>query len=354
MLGITGSAGKTTVKDLIAAMLSQRGATCATRGNWNNFIGLPLSMLAMQPEDDFGVFELGMNAPGEIAGLSDILSPVAGLITSIGEAHLEKLGSVENIAHEKASLLRALPEEGLAVLDADSPWFTGFRADCACRVVTCALDGEAEVEGRFQASRPDELEIRDHRRHQRFRVRLPLPGEHMCRNLLQSVTWVLELGLSPDEIREGILSFAPPPQRWQEEAVGGFRVINDAYNANPLSMRSSIQTFAQQERPVEKWLVLGAMNELGAAEEDLHREVGRFLNRFVWAGVICLGPRAAWMAEEARQQACAVVDNPEQAAVYLREHAGPGSGVLLKGSRSEKIESVLEFLCEKPKAGGES
>jgi len=347
MLGITGSAGKTTVKDMLAGMLAERGATCSTRGNWNNFIGLPLSILSMKAEDDFGVFELGMNAPGEIGALAEILKPVAGLITSIGEAHLERLGSVEAIAHEKAALLRALPEEGLAVLDLDSPWVEGFRNDCRCRTVHCSLTGDADVQGRA-GSDDHSLRIVDRPRGQEFEVPLPLPGEHMWRNVLQSVTLALELGLQPDDIRKGLHAFAPAPMRWQVIQRGAYRVINDAYNANPLSMRSAIRTFAEQSRPVEKWLVLGAMSELGEAEEALHRELGRFVDRFSFAGVVCVGSRAGWIAQGAERHVCHQVTTPAEAGRLLSEMAGPGSGILVKGSRSERLEQVVMELGEEP------
>ncbi len=349
MLGVTGSAGKTTVKDMLASMLAERGATCSTRGNWNNFIGLPLSILSMKPEDDFGVFELGMNAPGEIGALADILNPVAGLITSIGEAHLEKLGSVEAIAYEKAALLRSLPEEGLAVLDLDSPWVAGFRRDCRCRTVSCSLAQQADVQGQ-PGGEERAMWIKDRIRNQTLQVPLPLPGEHMRRNVLQSVTLALELGLGPEEIRSGLKAFAPAPMRWQVIQVGSYRVINDAYNANPLSMRSAIRTFAEQSQPVEKWLVLGAMSELGEAERSLHEELGHFVDRFAFAGVVCVGARAAWIAEGAERNSCHLVETPTDAGKLLRDHAGPGSGVLIKGSRSERLEQVVAELGD-PVAG---
>lgn len=343
MLGITGSAGKTTVKDMLAAMFAERGSTCATRGNWNNFIGLPLSILAMKPEDDFGIFELGMNAPGEIGALADILQPVAGVITSIGEAHLERLGSVEAIAHEKAALFRSLPEDGLAILDLDSPWVEGFRQDCVCRTVTCSLEGHADIQG-SPVGETRTLVILDHRRQQRFEVTVPLPGDHMRRNVLQSVALTLELGLHPQEIQRGLDAFAPAPMRWEVSQVGCFRVINDAYNANPLSMRSAIRTFAEQEVPVEKWLVLGAMNELGDAEQGLHRKLGEFVDRYSFNGVVCVGPRAAWIADGASRHACYRVETPQEASVLLMDQAGAGAELLVKGSRSEKLEQVLDGI----------
>jgi len=352
MIGVTGSAGKTTVKDVLATILARRGETCRTRGNWNNQIGLPLSMLSMEADDDFGVFEVGMNRPGEIAALSEILKPICGLVTSIGEAHLEKLGSVDAVAREKSALLAALPAEGVAVLDIDQPWADLFRDRAGkARQVTCSLESEADYIGRGVDGDRARLRVEDRRRGVDFELTMPLPGVHMRRNVLQAVVVARECGLSPDEIREGLGDYSPAPMRWEQIRVGSRLVINDAYNANPLSMRSAIRTFGEMERPVEKWLVLGGMAELGPSEKELHRQVGEFADRFRFRGIIGVGEKAEWICEAVRNaEVWRVADREGAAEVVLRE-SGPGCGVLLKASRSEGLENVVPLLKESPNSG---
>lgn len=348
VVGITGSAGKTTVKDLLAEMLARRGETCKTRGNWNNFIGLPLSILRMESSDVFGVFEAGMNRPGEIAGLCRILEPICGVVTSIGEAHLENFGSVAGIAREKACMLEALPEEGVAVVDIDSPWRDLLLSVTRARVVSCSFQGPADYQAAPHASDPRILSIQDRVRGVAFDVESPLPGVHMQRNLLQAVVVAREFGLTPEEITEGAARFAPAPMRWERQRIGFWTLINDAYNANPLSMRSSIRTFAEMTVPVEKWLVLGGMAELGAGEAEAHRALGGYVSEFGFHGVVTIGPKAAWIAEQARGGQVHAVASVEDAAAVLHAQAGPGAGILLKASRADRLEALIPLLQSHP------
>jgi UDP-N-acetylmuramoyl-tripeptide--D-alanyl-D-alanine ligase len=345
MIGVTGSAGKTTVKELLAAILAQRGDTCRTRGNWNNDIGLPLSLLRMEESDDFGVFELGMNHAGEIAALARILEPICGIVTSIGAAHLEALGTLEAIAQEKGSLLAALPPEGVALIDLDSPYRDLFRSLTPARVVTCSLHGPADYQG---GACTEGLRVVDQVRGLAFELPLPLPGEHMMRNLLQATAIARECGLSPAEIRAGIEAFAPPPMRWESKNIGSWTVINDAYNANPLSMRGALQTLADMSHPQEKWVVLGGMNELGPSEKELHREIGTWLSRQSFAGLIAVGEKATWVAETSAPLPTVCVAHVEAAAEHLRRHAGPGAVILLKASRTLALEKILPLLTPSP------
>jgi UDP-N-acetylmuramoyl-tripeptide--D-alanyl-D-alanine ligase len=352
IVGVTGSAGKTTVKDLLAAILMQRGATCKTRGNWNNQIGLPLSVLSMEKEDDFGVFEAGMNHAGEIGHLCRILQPLCGLVTSIGEAHLEALGSVEAIAKEKITLLASLPEEGVGLVDLDSPWKDQMFERTRARIVTCSLRMPADYTGQPVAESAECLHIKDAVRGVEFEVDLPLPGKHMMRNVLQAVVVAREFGLSVDEIRAGVQAFAPAPMRWEKLRVGSWTVINDAYNANPLSMRSSIKTFARLEFPVEKWLVLGGMNELGAGEAQAHRDLGVFVASLGFHGVVTVGEKAAWIHETAQAGETVHADSVEEAAAVLRGRVGPGAGILVKASRGDRLERVISELQQHVKDEG--
>jgi len=343
MIGVTGSAGKTTVKDFMAAMLGEAAPTRSTRGNWNNFIGLPLSLLAMEATDVFGVFEVGMNQAGEIAGLADILKPQYGLITSIGEAHLEKLGSVEAIAKEKSSLLSALPAEGMAVLDADSEWFAFMKKCCVCRTVTVSLHTEADYQAEGTV---DQLTVFDRQRNETFTLPLPMPGTHMQTNLLQAVAMVRECGLSVQEITDGLKTYSPAPMRWQPVVLNAWRIINDAYNANPLSMRESIRTFANIPHSGERWLVLGGMNELGDAEKELHVVLGKEVDRYPFDGVVLVGEKGAWMRPGiSKTPVFEAADHAETVRV-IQARIPRGAALLLKASRSERLETILKTLAK--------
>lgn len=349
LIGITGSAGKTTVKDLLAAMLASEASTASTRGNWNNQIGLPLSLLSMERDDVYGVFEAGMNEPGEIALLAGILRPDRGLITTIGEAHLEKLGSVEAIAGEKTDLLAALPAGGAAVIDRDSAWFGLMDAKCAAeRRVPCSMEGAGEVNGRLLPN--GRMEVEDTVRGGRFELVVPLPGEHMRRNLLLAVAMARDLGVPVDGIRRGLAGFTAAPMRWREERIGGRLFINDAYNANPLSMRGSIRTFAELGGSEEKWLVLGGMSELGADEESHHRAIGGLVESLAFDGVVGVGEKAAWYLGELSSVSGFAAGDPLEAARIVDARAGKAAAVLLKASRSAGMERVLDAFRNETEA----
>ena len=306
VIGITGSVGKTTVKELIASVLTQKGRVSKTLGNWNNDIGLPLSMLAADRAADFFVFELGMNHPGEIDPLAGLLKPDWALITNIGKAHTEFFQGLEKIADEKSAILNHASN---AILDEDSEWFERLKAGFAGSVVT--LTEEAFI--------------------------APQPGAHMVQNTRFAATIGLELGLSPKEIQNGLDAFQAIPMRWEQSEQGGVVFINDAYNANPLSMRAALSTFAELPGEGRKFIVLGGMRELGAESEAEHRALGEFIDALKFDGVITVG-------ELGSKIICNAITGIEKSAAVdiLREHLRPGDRVLFKASRGERIETILE------------
>ena len=308
VIGITGSAGKTTVKEMVASILAQQGTVSKTLGNWNNGIGLPLSMLAADPASDYFVFELGMNHPGEIDALAALLKPDWALITSVGKAHMEFFRSVEQIADEKAAILK---HAGAALLDVRSEWAGRFLGRCPARV---ELFGDEPLD---------------------FRV--DQPGAHMAANAQMAGALGLQLGLSPRQIQAGLDAFEPAPMRWERIERGGIVLINDAYNANPLSMRAAISAFAGLAGAERKFLVLGGMRELGADSDAEHRALGAFIAPFQFDGVVTIGDTGAKIACDGVRH----MDKPA-AAGFLREMLRSGDMVLLKGSRGERLETVLE------------
>ena len=335
VVGITGSVGKTTVKEMCAAVLATRGATHATSGNFNNHIGLPLTMLAMPEDAAFGVFEIGMNHPGEIAPLAQLLQPEIGILADIGAAHQENFQSLEGIAREKAQLIEQLPPDGLALLDRGSEWFALLSGSTRARIRTFAIGGPADYSGRETPN--GELEVNG------FSYAMPLPGRHIARNALRAIALGLELGIEPPRIAEALLRFKLPPMRWEETETGGIRFINDAYNANPLSMRASLETFARLPGNGKKWVVVGGMRELGASAEKEHARLGRLIDRLGFDGAIAVGKLARSIQCEGGQPFFHTLE-PAEAADILKRNLLPGDRVLLKASRGERLERVLEHL----------
>ncbi len=331
-VGITGSVGKTTVKEMCAEILSMKGETHRTSGNYNNHIGLPLTMLAMPHSARYGVFEIGMNQPGEISELAYLLQPKIAVITDIGNAHSERFPSIEAIAREKSKLAERVPPSGMAIIDRDSPWYAMIRSHISASVVSISFEGIADHVGRRVC--PGVMSVHG------YDYAMPLPGEHVMRNALRAIALGLEVGLQPEQIAEGLRRFRTAPMRWQELDVGGIHFVNDAYNANPLSMRAGLRTFSNLAGGGRKWAVLGGMHELGAVAEEEHAALGAFVDELGLDGVIAVG-------ELSKMIVCRKMDvffrcaGPDEAALILKENIRAGDRVLLKASRAEGLERVL-------------
>ncbi|MDF7825731.1 UDP-N-acetylmuramoyl-tripeptide--D-alanyl-D-alanine ligase [Pontiellaceae bacterium B12227] len=334
-VGITGSVGKTTVKEMCADILSVKGETHRTAGNYNNHIGLPLTMLSMPPMGRHGVFEIGMNHPGEIATLAYLLQPKIGIITDICNAHRESFQSLEEIAREKMKLAERVPGSGKVILDRDSQWYAMIRRHTCATVVTVSFEGVADYVGRKAGDSVLNVDG--------FNYTMPLPGEHIMRNALRAIALGREMGMDPDEISEGLRRFKAPPMRWQESEIGGVQFINDAYNANPLSMRAGLQTFKRLSGFGKKWAVIGGMRELGTTTDEEHASLGEFIDVLALDGVITVGELGRRITCQQPVFHCA---ETSEAARILKEHLAPGDRVLLKASRGEQLEKVLTVFKE--------
>lgn len=344
MVGVTGSVGKTTVKEMIAEVMAAEAPVGRTRGNWNNELGLPLSLLTMPATTRIGVFEIGMNHPGELAPLCRLLEPDWGVVTRIGPVHLEFFDSVEAIAREKAVLLQSLPADGLAILNAGDPYFRILRELSAAQVKTVAVGQSAD----YTAVIPEgggQLEVTE-RRGRCYTLRVPLPGRHNVENALLALAAGRERGLSPEAVQAALERVRPPSMRWEVSNCGGIRIVNDAYNANPISMRAALRAFAAESVPGRRWLVLAGMRELGRAETDEHWDLGREVAAGSWAGLVTVGSRGRLIAESARAAGMAasriaVCPDHAAAAAELAGRVRPGDAVLFKGSRGEKLEITI-------------
>lgn len=359
MVGLTGSVGKSSVKEMAADMLSHLGPVARTHGNWNNHIGLPLSLLRMTPSDRFGVFEVGMNHPGELAPLCDLLQPERAILTPIGPVHIEYFESVDAIAEEKAALLDVVPETGQAFLSLDDPWYEQLRAHVRSRVVRLSLESpEADYFGEHDRAGGNALTVYERESGESHLYVMPLPGRYVADNALRAIALARECGLAPDIIAHSLAQYRPLPMRWSVERVGDITFINDAYNANPMSMRAAIDAFQEWAVGGAKWVVLAGMFELGAKAEEEHEALGHYVAQFPWAGLITVGALGRQIASGAetvgmQEGTCLIMCNDQQeAAAALASHVSPDDVVLLKASRGEQLEAVMTALAAAPPSEG--
>lgn len=346
VVAVTGSVGKTTVKEMVADVLSLKASTARTRGNWNNAVGLPLSLLSMDHSTRIGVFEVGTSRPGELLPLCRTLAPNWGLVTAVAPAHMESFDSIGSVAREKSELLASLPREGVAVLRNDRQWYRLLRSRARCRVIELAMDGDGDYVAAGECARSNSFRVHERATGEFFEFRLPLPGRHFAENALFAAAVGRGHGLSWADIARAIESFKPQPMRWESVCINGVNVINDAYNASPASMAAALQAFSGIGVDGRKWLVLGGMRELGAFQVRCHADLGMRAAKGPWAGLVVVGPLGALIAEGAetagldRERVFRCAGHAEAASV-LNRLAGPGDGVLLKGSRGEQLENVL-------------
>ena len=354
IVGVGGSVGKTTVKELVADLLATVGKTARTAGNFNNEIGLPLSVLGVDRDCAFAVLETGISHPGEMAPLRDVLLPDAAVLTAIGPVHIEFFASVRAIAEEKAALLDKLPADGFAVLDRDDEYFEALRAHASAPVVACSLaDPAADYFGEVLPT--GGLRVREKATGERAELPVPPPGGYMARNVLQAVAAARNCGAAWPALAAALAAFRSVGMRWAVADVRGWTAINDGYNANPVSVRAALAAFAQWPVAGRRFLALGPMLELGGRETAEHEAIGRAVAAGDWAGVACVPWQAAdepavralaaglraggWPAEKT----CAAPD-AAAAADWLRARLRPGDALLLKASRGVRIERVLESL----------
>ena len=342
VIGVTGSAGKTTTKDIIWSLLSVSGLTGRTEGNFNNHIGVPLTILR-QPEGAMAhVIELAMNHGGEIRHLCAIARPQIGVVTNIGFAHVENFVDISEIAAAKRELIESLPRTGVAVLNADDERVAQFAKSHPGRSITYGIEHDANVRAEAVAFSEDGVRFRVGRTELRSRV----TGRHAVLNILAGIAVAGELGASPSSLKEAIAQLEPGKMRGERVVHNGVEIINDCYNANPEAMLAMLDVLAARAgKP--KIAVLGEMRELGNMSEELHARVGAHAEGAGIDYLIGVRGAAAFMVAEAVKQgmsreAAFFVETPEEAGEKLKQIAGRGAIVLMKGSRGTRVELALE------------
>jgi UDP-N-acetylmuramoyl-tripeptide--D-alanyl-D-alanine ligase len=342
VVGITGTNGKTTTKDFVRAALAGAGPVTATAGNLNNRLGVPLTLLGLDAGLRFAVIEMGASAVGDIARLAGLARPEVGIITNASPAHLAEFGSLDGIIQGKGELLDALPPDGIAVLNADSPGFDRWLARARCPVVSVGRHGGDHrwTWRAGEADGPAEL-VLDGRSWP-----VPLPGEHNAANLAAAILAARAAGADDEAIARGLAGFRGSPHRAVLLRIGGRLVLDDAYNANPGSMAAAARAVAALPGGGCAVAVLGAMAELGPDSVEIHRQTGRQVAAagvqvLVAVGENARGLREGFDAAGGTGHYCASV---EEAAALLAGITAPGDRLLVKGSRSAGMERLLALL----------
>ena len=348
---ITGSNGKTTTKEMLGSIMSQRHQVLKNQGNFNNHIGLPLTLLKLTAGHTACVVEMGMNAPGEIARLTQIAAPEVGVITNVGPAHLGMLGSMEAIAAAKAELFEGLSSASTAVVNVNDPWLAPYADRLTCNVLTFGLDTTAGVRGSEVSALGSKVAFNlELPAGSPVRVVLAAPGRHNVLNALAAAATAWALGQGAEAIQAGLEAFAPVKGRLQiTRSFWGFTVLDDTYNANPASLAAGLHALKELAGSRRKALILGDMRELGPSAPQLHEEAGRLAVELGCQVVLALGQRAPQV--EAGARAGGLNDNSAQAFEDLealvwaaREILHEDDVVLVKGSRSARMERVVAAL----------
>ena len=347
LVAITGTNGKTTTKDMVAAVLSARFRTMKTEGNFNNHIGVPLTLLRLSLGDQMAVVEMGMSGPGEIRRSAEIALPQLGLITNIGPAHLQQLRSVERIAKAKIELLEMLPSEGRAFLNADDKRLMDQRVIPPSRVVTFGLGQGADYRA-IRSGTPDGVRT-DFEVSGLGHFQIPTLGRHNVYNALAAIAVGRVVGLSAGLIQEALKGFSPSPMRMKRTEIEGVVILNDAYNANPSSMRAALEVLSSLKAEGRRIAILGDMLELGPEGPQFHRELGQFVAKSGVQWLVTVGGLAEDIARGALQEGflpdqIARFIDASQAAEWLKYLLRPGDLVLLKGSRGVHLEDILSDL----------
>jgi UDP-N-acetylmuramoyl-tripeptide--D-alanyl-D-alanine ligase len=351
VVAITGSNGKTSTKEMSALVLRERYQVLKNEGNLNNLIGLPLTLLRLSPEDEVAVLEMGMNRTGEIKRLSEISRPNIGLITNIGPAHLEGLGSLSQVQKAKGELLETLTEDDYALVNYDDPLIKELAIQCKAQKISFGFHEGSDIRGR------DISVLKDNRicfwlisKGEEIRVVIPAFGLHHVYNALAASAVGVTLGVDLEGIVEGLRGFRPLPGRSKLLKIGkGIRLIDETYNANPRSMDIALKTLSEKKGKGRGIVIMGDMHELGDSAPFWHREVGKWAGDLKIEYLVLMGRYANFVAEGAEsagllKERIFIGKSHEDVALHVKEILKKGDWVLIKGSRVMEMEKVLDRL----------
>lgn len=348
VVAITGSNGKTTTREMTASVVSTRYKTLSSKGNFNNEIGLPLTLLDLKNSHQWAVLELGMNRPGEIDRLSEICIPDIGIITNIGFAHLEGLGSIEGVMNAKGELLKRIKPEGTAVLNADDSRVLYLSTKTSRKVLYFGLSGYARIKAIDVNETKTGISFTLVLPEERISIKLRVHGGFMVSNALAAASVGYIIGLSSEEIKTGLEYFEPVKGRINIFDVRGVHIIDDTYNANPDSMEAGIRILSSLKGNSRGILVAGDMLELGEHAESMHRKIGALSARSNIARLYITGEFAEAIAngahKEDKNSMYIFIGAKEEILEDLKKSLLPGDWVLVKGSRAMGMEKIVEGL----------
>lgn len=344
IIAVTGSNGKTTTKDIIHHLLSQCARVIKSPKSFNNCIGVPLTIFELGRQIDFGIIELGTNAPGEIRRLSEIVKPHTAVFTNISETHLEGLGSVEGVAKEKGEMLNYISKDGTIVINADNVWCNKIASNFSGRIIRFGINNEAQIKG-SNINRTDlglAFTVNDV-----FRVNVPFYGIHNVYNCLAALAVCYTLGFDIEKSSKTLLSFRLPAMRMDRQNIGNVTIINDAYNANPQSMIAALTEYSEVKVHGRKIFICGDMLELGNHTERLHKEVGIKVARTGIDLLMTVGKLSRYVAESASVHGMArenimCYDNLGEILASVVYYLKEGDTILIKGSRRIRLEVIVE------------
>lgn len=339
--GIVGSNGKTTTKEMLKSICAQVGPVCATPGNWNNEIGVPLSVLELTAEHRYGIFELAACRKGEIEELARVAQPTVAVLTNIGPDHLESFGTIETTFQTNSEIVSVLAEDGAAVINADDPWLAALETRLGSRAVTYGMGTNCKV--RIEGK--DGLIVDRHR----LKVKLKAFGEFNRYNAAGAAAAAWAMGLKPDVIRAGLEAHAPAMMRQEPlPHSSGASLVLDAYNANPASMKASIEAFMEEFKSKSKTLVLGDMKELGPGSAQFHRELGEWLATLDLKAAFLAGPEMKSAADAlAAAKPRFPVEHATDAKAWsskIKAGLSPKDAVLFKASRAMRLEELAKAI----------
>ena len=355
VLAVTGSSGKTTTKEMLAAILRNRYRVGKTAGNYNNLIGLPLTLFSLTSQHSAAVLEMGMSWPGEIARLSEIADPDVGIITNVGPAHLQNLGSIKNIAKAKTELWQNMGHMAIAIVNMDDPLLAPWQRKLKGRVVSFGQENPAMVTAsEAKASSFEQSFKLNLPASQPVSVKLKAPGSHNRQNALAAAAAATALGLNGREIAEGLSGYHPLEGRFRLVlAPNGTRILDDAYNANPASMAAALNSMTElrhrQDNVQRTIAVLADMLELGKDSQELHKQLGGLVAQSGVDQLLALGGQATYIAKGAVRAGLdntMVFEHMSDLQKYLQQNLKSGDMVLIKGSNSMGMEKLVKFLAK--------
>lgn len=349
-VGITGSVGKTSTKDMIASVLGRRFNVLSTEGNLNNEIGVPLTVFRLKADHEAAVLEMGMSGLGEISRLTAIVRPCVAVITNIGMAHIEKLGSRQNILKAKLEILEGLDENGLVVLNRDDSLLDGVRSLLRHRTVSYGMEEGADYRAaNINSNGEGGIDFELTAGGRSYDAHLNAPGAHNIYNALAAAAAGRELGVSMEDVIEGIAACKPGKMRMNIISANGLKVINDTYNASPQSMKAALDVLEEIGVTGGRIAVLGDMLEMGSWAKDAHLEVGRYAAGKKLSRLLTVGPNAAYIAQGAveagfPEEAVSVFPGNREAIRFIEKIVQDEDTILIKGSRGMKMEELANRL----------